>query len=406
MRETPGGLLVAAVGAERCTECGECLRCCPGPGVRVSPGEGEDAFAGRIVGAYTGHATSAEARRSGQSGGLIGALLCHLFETGEITGAVGVTFSSDGSLRPLAYIIRDPGEISATQGSKYCPVPLNVALKDISSEERLAYVGLPCHMHGVQKMLDARQLDPSVIRIKIGLVCDRVLMYGAIDRMARDLGVEGNDAVGFEYRSKARSGWPGEVCFTMRSGERRYDSQDLRRRMKDYATPPRCRVCFDKMNTFADIVVGDAWHIAESVLGDSVALSRTQVGEDTLCAAARAGAICLTDVAAGAVFESAGLEPLRRRFVAFSEARRSRSLKLPEVDGVEGYLGTPDWSERQLARQLTRLNLWVAASTSTEQAVRRIGLARMIHAPVSWALHLMSLVSRRLSWARRGSIRS
>jgi hypothetical protein len=165
-------------------------------------------------------------------------------------------------------------------------------------------------------------------------------------------------------------------------------------------------VCFDKLNTLADIVVGDAWHTAESVLGDSAVLSRTPAGEELLCAAARAGAIQLTDVAASAVFESAGLEPLRRRFVAFSDARRTRSLKLPEFDGVEGYLGTPDWSERELARQLTGLNLWVAASTSPEQAVRRIGLARMMHAPMSRVLHLMSLVSRRLPRSPRGSIRS
>jgi coenzyme F420 hydrogenase subunit beta len=396
MSETPAGLLVAAVDGGRCTDCGACRECCPGLGLRIPRVEGVDPFAGVVVNAYSANAVSSEVRRSGQSGGLVGALLGHLFETGEITAALGVAMPADGSLRPEPILVRDGAGVARTQGSKYCPAPLNAALKGLASEERIAVVGLACQMHGIGKTLDAHRMDPSAVRVRIGLFCDRVLVYSAIDRMARDLGIDATDAVGFEYRSKARAGWPGEVCFTMRGGQRVYGPQELRRGIKEYATPPRCRVCFDKFNTLADISVGDAWHIAESPEGASVALARTQAGERLLAEAAAAGAVALTEIPSEAVFASAGLEPLRRRFVAFSDARRAASLAMPRYEGLESHLGTPDRGERLLARQLSRIGQWVSASASPDQAVGRIGRARAMHSGVRRALHTMSLVSKRM----------
>jgi coenzyme F420 hydrogenase subunit beta len=403
MRETPAGLLFASVDEDRCTGCGVCVACCPGPGFRVPVSPGIDAFAGPVGQAFAGHAGSDEVRRSGQSGGIVGALLAHLLESGEVTGALAVEMPADGSLRPVVRILRDAKGLAATQGSKYCPVPAVSALRALAPAERIVVVGLPCHIHGIRRMLDAGRVPSSAVHSTIGLVCDRVLAYSAIDRMARDLGVDTAEAAGFEYRSKARTGWPGEVCFTMRSGARAYGSQELRRGLKQYATPPRCRVCFDKMNTMSDVAVGDAWEVAESPVGSSVVLARTEAGERMLLAAQRAGAVSLAELGADAVFASAGLEPLRRRFSAFREAHAAAGLPVPEFEGIGDDLATPDRAERRLARQLTRIDAWVAASASREQAVTRIGLARALHGTLASVQHLAVRVARRMGRAPAGS---
>lgn len=46
-------------------------------------------------------------------------------------------------------------------------------------------------------------------------------------------------------------------------------------------TPPRCRVCYDKLNTQADIVLGDPWGMKEIDYnkGNSVIIIRSQTGK-------------------------------------------------------------------------------------------------------------------------------
>lgn len=59
-------------------------------------------------------------------------------------------------------------------------------------------------------------------------------------------------------------------------------------------TAPRCRVCNDKLNINADIVVGDPWGMKDIDFnhGDSVAIIRTQVGDAIYKGALAGGYIC------------------------------------------------------------------------------------------------------------------
>ena len=50
--------------------------------------------------------------------------------------------------------------------------------------------------------------------------------------------------------------------------------------LKDMFTSPRCRVCYDKINTFADVVLGDPWRMGntDEERGASVVAVRTETG--------------------------------------------------------------------------------------------------------------------------------
>lgn len=55
-------------------------------------------------------------------------------------------------------------------------------------------------------------------------------------------------------------------------------------RIKDFFTPARCRICFDKLNIFSDISVGDPWGIVEAdhKNGETVCVARTDEGLDLM----------------------------------------------------------------------------------------------------------------------------
>jgi coenzyme F420 hydrogenase subunit beta len=61
--------------------------------------------------------------------------------------------------------------------------------------------------------------------------------------------------------------------------------------LKEMFTPPRCRVCPDKINVNADIVLGDPWRMPnyDKENGDSVIVVRTGVGSQLLSDAVRTG---------------------------------------------------------------------------------------------------------------------
>jgi coenzyme F420 hydrogenase subunit beta len=379
MRETPAGLLVAYVDAENCSECGACVSVCPGLAVPsvCAADQAADPFAGPVVSASLGEALRPEVRRAGQSGGLARALLEHLFAAGQITGAVSVVMPDDGSLRPEARIVRHVDELVGSQGSKYCPVAVNAVLGEVWADDRLAIVGLPCHLHGVAKLLSAGAMTPEQVLVRIGLVCDRVMSYAAIDRMAADMGVDLAQAASLQYRSKDRAGWPGEVSFILRDGERIFGSAQIRRRIKEYVTPGRCRLCFDKLNTSADVTLGDAWGLGETRLGRSLALARTNAGAELLADAAAAGSISLEDVDPSAAFYATGLVALKRRFVAFAVARRAAGGVLPEYGGLLSAAGPASALDLWRARRLLELGDWVSAAQTRAEVVERIDLARV-----------------------------
>ena len=59
---------------------------------------------------------------------------------------------------------------------------------------------------------------------------------------------------------------------------------NIRHEAKNYFTAPRCKLCFDKLNLFADIVYGDAWGVSgdDTRNGGNVIICRTPKGEELI----------------------------------------------------------------------------------------------------------------------------
>ena len=76
-------------------------------------------------------------------------------------------------------------------------------------------------------------------------------------------------------------------------------SKNKRHDLKSIYESYRCQLCFDQMNIFSDIVVGDPWGIVRPDIkkGYSVFITRTKKGEQIVQEAIKNGAIKVDEIA-------------------------------------------------------------------------------------------------------------
>ena len=171
-----------------------------------------------------------------------------------------------------------------SQQSKYIPIPLLTALSIVKKrKERFALVGLSCHIHGLHNVLDTKTSLKKQFTFSIGLVCDRVMVNAGMDYLIQKAEVEKKDVTEFYFRDKKPHGYPGHIHIKTAKQSYFFPPQE-RMSIKDYFTPARCRICFDKMNIGADITIGDPHGIegVDRLEGESLVISRTQKGEEIL----------------------------------------------------------------------------------------------------------------------------
>lgn len=331
MKETSGGLLIAEVNKADCNACGLCLQVCPGD--HLSEGilhHQVDPFKGRVLAAFCGKATNSKFLQNGQSGGIATALLCFLLDVGIIQKALVTDMPENGSLRTMCRLTADKKQIIQAQGSKYCPVALNSFLPKTKEWQNLkfAVVGLPCHFHGLRNfLLLHNDLQPPLL---IGLICERIMSFAAIDYLIEKSGFPQNNVNVFRYRDKLFGGWPGNVSVKSKDNKAASVSNKHRYWCKAFFTPLRCHLCFDKMNIFCDIMLGDAWGVKEEKEGCSVILARTAKGLDIIEKACKAGVIQVEEINPEAVFKGQHIGKKRRDWTIFTSMWKTAEKKTPD----------------------------------------------------------------------------
>lgn len=287
-----------------CNRCGLCHEACPGHEVDF---EGlsatlfgdipEDMAVGRYVGCYVGHASDMGMRYNCASGGMVSSLLIFALEEGLIDGALVTRMRRDDPVKPEPFIARTREEILSAAGSKYCPVATNTALREIlDSDDRIAVVGLPCHIQGFRK---AEQRIPKLaeqIRYRISLACSLNFSFLGTVRFLKNLGIAPKDVEALQYRGR---GWPGSVLIRLKDGTRRtVPYPECYRQLGPYSLR-RCTLCSDMLGELSDLTCGDAWIpqlVRTDKAGSSFVVSRTPVGEELLENAASKGAVELSEL--------------------------------------------------------------------------------------------------------------
>jgi len=338
------GVYLPRLDRGRCTDCGLCLATCPGQSVnfrefnqRIFGKQPEDLQIGNYLGCYVGYAADHQVRYDAASGGVVTSLLIHAIEKGLIHGALVTGMRHDAPLRPNPIIARTSDEIISASRSKYCPVPANIALRqirDAPDDQKFAVVGLPCHLHGIRKIESVDRRIREKLVLHIGLFCSHPMTFWGTEFLLRKYNVNREDVVSLDYRG---SGWPGCMKIRMRNGSRMVIPLHEYIIYHDLGcfTPWRCTLCCDHLNELADISVGDPWLPEQRCdnIGSSTIICRSQIGENILRSAVDEEQIAVRDLDTKRVRL---MNTKKLSFVVASRIAKLLGRRLPSYDMALG----------------------------------------------------------------------
>lgn len=247
-----------------CDECGVCIKVCPGVSVdfrelnrEIFGYEGEDMLLGNHEACYVAHSTDEKLRYDASSGGMVTQILIHLIDKGIVDGALVTRMNPEKPLEPEPFIARTPEDIIEAAGSKYCPVPANIALREILREPgKYAVVGLPCHIQGIRKAeMINRKLRERIV-YHLGIVCNHTPSFMATEFLLEKLGVSKNEVKSIKYRGE---GWPGSLKIETTTGQILLLPEYWGSGFGQLFIPPRCRRCSDHMAELSDMSFADPW---------------------------------------------------------------------------------------------------------------------------------------------------
>jgi coenzyme F420 hydrogenase subunit beta len=209
-----------------------------------------------------------------QDGGVVSALLISLLEAGEIDGALVARESENEPWKGEAFLARTPEEVRECAGSFYnqtlALAHVDFAGYDLPPNPRIAVVGTPCEIEGIQAM-QARpwtwgSSQVEAITLTIALLCTKSFNYEKLMleeiQDKRDVNLEEVGRVDVMR---------GKLIVQDRSGKTIFEEP-----IRDFhgAALKGCDECADFMGHAADISVGSVG----SEDGYSSVLIRTQEG--------------------------------------------------------------------------------------------------------------------------------
>lgn len=284
----------------KCKNCGMCLRVCPSYRLHDNFKEKDlqgKSWLGHYLNVYLGYSTDNSIRCAASSGGVATQLLIYALRKGLINGAALTYFAEETPFRLVAKLALSEEEIIKAMGSKYSISPICTTIRDmLNCNGKFAFIGLPCHILALNKMMKENRIIAEKIRFCIGLFCGHTMHPLGTEFILRREGISKEHVKSLSYRG---GGWPGGINVELKDGMKKFLPHDywVRRYFSTYFfTPLRCLVCDDATSELSDISLGDAWlpQIRQvEKCGVSIVISRTDKGEKLLTSAYRDGYINL-----------------------------------------------------------------------------------------------------------------
>ncbi|MGI6586241.1 MAG: Coenzyme F420 hydrogenase/dehydrogenase, beta subunit C-terminal domain [Lutisporaceae bacterium] len=282
MKTNTSGYLLADVDEDKCINCGICYNVCPSTDRNPPQKEDIDIFHGKSICGYIGYATDKEIRQKSQSGGIVTALLCYLLERKLVDGAVINTFE-ESTQRSRSVFAETKEKIIEGCGSYYTQSSVVDTILKSCKGKKSAAVTLGCQAESL-RLINENYPNVELPEYVIGLVCAGQNSSHMISDLVKQSGCRSNETViKFRFRDKNIGGWPGNVSIHTDKSIY-YMDKKKRHAVKPVYEAYRCIMCFDQMNIYSDIVVGDPWGftLGDSEYGYSVVIARTEKGKKLL----------------------------------------------------------------------------------------------------------------------------
>ena len=368
------GQLLPVIDTETCIECGLCYTNCPGLDFRgiQYPKNEIDPFHGTIENVYVGRTLNEDVYRNSQSGGMVTAILLYLFKTKKIEAAIVCRVEYSVSYTSQAVVVTDSSLLYETQKSSYTPIDMVSALKKTTCYSSVAFVGTGCHIQGV-KALQSFNSQYNNVKYKLGLICDRTLSKTVTDVLY------GSHFLGEKkkiiWRDKTENYRNAKVIIENQAGLRKEVPTYKRFILKEYFTPPRCRICFDKLNVHADIVLGDPWGMSgvDWDRGMSVVIVRNKIGREILSSMQKNGDIDIKLASLDELFAGQYISQRKENVKSYSQAYLHNQWMLPSYYSFSKHITKNVCSK---SKKLLQYN--VLAMKSKEYICKKINYAMNI----------------------------
>lgn len=365
----------------KCKDCGLCFDVCPGHSVNF-PAINKQLFGtdkieplGIFKEAYVGYSTDPEIRKNSSSGGIVTALLLYALENNLVDGAIVVGQKKEVPWLAEPFVAKSKKEVIDAQQSKYTIVPVNSILKRIKSEKsKFAFVGLPCHVHGLRKAANVNTKIIEKIDFIVGIYCGLSSTLGATEFTLRKLGIKNFDDIKkLEYRGGE---WPGGFKVTLKNGGIKIIDKFRHNYVVSLFLPDRNKICIDFANDFTDISVGDAWipELISERKGWSIVLVRTEKGGKILREAEKEGYIKLEKITKEEAFAA------HKHMIAYKKGRcwaRMRVFRALRRE-VPDYGFNKEVTKKELLHELLFLfAMWIASNEIVRKIVSIIPISIM-----------------------------
>ncbi len=291
------------------------LASCPGRTVAIRrdpAAESSDPYLGAAVSVWKGHATDANMRHAGSSGGVLTALQKWMVDTSAADSVLTTRARPGDPRRSEPHLEQRSGSITDFAGSRYAP-SATLRILDVTTGDRPVLTAKPCEISASRGLADSQTIsEPPLL---LSFFCAGVPSQHATSAVLSALGIEPSHPLhALRYRG---NGWPGEFTATA-APDRASSTMSYDESWGRHLGPTvqsRCKLCPDGVGRAADIVAADFWDADDNGYplfseqdGVSAVIARTARGHELLMRARQAGVVALEPTT---LAEIAKIQPLQ-----------------------------------------------------------------------------------------------
>lgn len=248
---------------DKCIECGLCYDICPEIGDLREETKRRLSWSaplGRVLDTAMARAKNPDLRVHARDGGVVTALLLHLFDIGRIDGAVVTKVVAPFTCRPWLAKTRqeiieaggfhfDASPGASLLGEKYADYPPYLELIAPMAKEnlrRIAFVGRPCQIETMRRMETLGIVPSEAIKYYIGLFCTGNFRFGEEEqaKMEKIGGFKWEDVQRVNFKEGLQIHLADQKVKIIEFGK------------LDFMKRIACRYCGDYSAEFADISCG------------------------------------------------------------------------------------------------------------------------------------------------------
>lgn len=242
---------------------------------------------GRYISTYAGY--SVKNRLTSSSGGIATYTLTELMRRGDIQHVVSVTMGQDCTGHYEYSISSTIEELTSTAKTKYYPVTLVDALKDLKElDGKIAIIGVACFIKAIRLAQVQDSIFNDKIGFLIGIICGGVKSAFFAEYLASKVGVSVNEFRQPEFRMKDHNSTANDYSYGCLDSNKNQHTIKMRLVGDMWGTglfkANACDYCDDVTAELADLSLGDAWlePYTKDGRGTNVVVSRSSLAEDII----------------------------------------------------------------------------------------------------------------------------